>query len=287
MKSMTGMGRAEGVVGGVHYSIEIKSVNQRYSEVFCKLPSRFYSFESLIAGQIRKTVARGKVEVWIGEAKNKTNDLQLNKKALLAYYQYLQSISKTLGLKEPVTLNQVLSGSAQWMTRPDLTGDFETELVALVKKALQAFEKMRQTEGAHLEKVLKTHLKIVEGLKKKVEAKKELAHEALRVRLFEKVKKITGEIPVDQARLAQEIALQIDRSDVTEELKRLESHFIKMKEMIASKEPSGRPLDFLMQEMNREWNTLSSKTQSSEIAHFVVEAKSEMEKMREQIQNIE
>jgi len=267
--------------------LEIRSVNHKFCDVFVKCPSRFSALEFPLVHFIKKNIQRGKVDVWLGEEKGKK--FQFNSSRLKAYYTFLKQVKKDLDLSEPITLQHLQNGAPYWMNFEE---DVEKEWPALekiVQDALKDLAAMRAKEGKHLVLEIQKRLKNIEGLHQKVLKKADdfpkLAKQKLEKRITQLV--AGGDSSLDPVKLTNEVVYLADRADITEELARLSSHFKKMKDMMKSAEPVGRPLDFLLQEMNREWNTIASKSQDSILAHWVVEAKSEMEKIREQIQNIE
>lgn len=287
MNSMTGMGRAQGLVQGIPIRIEIKSVNHRFCEVNCRLPSRFQSFEMLLQQQVKKKLARGKVDIFINEEKN----TKLSTPEVDAYrlcFEHLQNICASLGLKDEVTLPDVLAGVGAWIQRDSDVELVGPQLQAILDLALVDLSTMRSREGAYLRDAILVLLTQIESLTARIAASKESMLSDLEMRLKERIKNRTQELlTLDPVRLHTEVLFYLDRSDITEELQRLESHFKQARQFMDGQEPAGRKLDFLLQEFNREYNTIGSKTQNTEVAYLVVAAKAELEKMREQIQNIE
>lgn len=296
---MTGMGRARGAAGSSVFSVEIKSVNHRYCEVHARLPARLQSLEIPVVNRIKKEIHRGKVDVWIGEEKSGEASPVLNRKALASYYRFLNEIRGRLKLAEPVNLSHIQAGASFWMAGGEEAGKVWPVVKKLVEKALDDLVRMRGREGKLLQKNIASRLKTVEELAARVAGKKEEILLEGKAKLERRIQKLLGGnatgvgpvsgggIEVDQGKLANEVAFMADRGDVTEELERLSSHFAQMARLLKDRGPSGRPIDFLIQEMNREWNTIASKTQNAGVAQMVVEAKCEMEKIREQVQNIE
>lgn len=283
---MTGMGRARKKFGSSYITIEIKSVNHRFCEVHTKLPSRFQTFEIDLTRLIKKQITRGKLDLWVGEEVS-LGEIPLNKKALSQYWRFLKKASSSLKLKDPITLSHLQNGASYWMVKDRDVKKYAMVLKSLTQNALQDLLRMRQKEGEVLAFAIRGRLEKMEELHKKISEKKEEVFLYYKTKLEGRLQKILGEIEVDQSKLANEIAFLADRSDISEELERLVSHFSQAKKLLSGPKSSGRSLDFLIQEMNREWNTVASKSQSVAIAHWVVEAKSELEKIREQVQNIE
>lgn len=286
MISMTGVGCARGQVKGIFFSVEIRTVNHKYCEVHARLPARYSFLENKIITAIKKRITRGKIEVSVHEDRVRSTP-QVNKTALKAYAALLENIRKTLKLEGKVGLDLILAGSSHWMNAESDGDALWPGLSKLVDVALADLKRMREREGASLAKNLKA------GLGKLIDLQRELAQKRAQIvsgmteKVGKRIKALVGEMTLDQARLAQEVAHLADRSDITEEIDRLTSHFNQMRVLMESGKPCGRPLDFLVQEINREWNTVGSKAQDATVAHVVVEAKTELEKIREQIQNIE
>lgn len=287
MKSMTGMGRAEGSVLKTPFRVEIKSVNHRFCEVFVKLPTRFSTLELLLQKLIKEKLSRGKIDLYIFEEKTpELTDFEIE--AFEAYHAYLRKICDHLELKEPITLRDLTAGVGSWAQK-DL--DFEKawkDLKSIVEKAMGDLDKMREREGAELKKELESRVHYLEDLYQKVLVESADLQKKLEEKIRQKISDRAEELEkLDPGRLHMEVLYYLDRMDVSEELERLKSHFSQAKTFFSSKEPIGRKLEFLLQEFHREFNTIASKSQNSEVAHLIVAAKAELEKIREQIQNIE
>lgn len=286
MKSMTGMGKARAKLGKSYLRVELKSVNHKYCEVYTRLPQRFQSLEPLMTQLIKKTCGRGKIDLWLGEDRG-SGEMELNKKALKSYHKFLKEIKSELKLNEGITLSHLQSGSSYWMTKEvDIKKEWP-QIKKIVEAALEDLLKMRLREGKNLKRFVLAQVKKMEQLLSKLKAHKSQVFNKWKEKFEKRIQKILNDIEVDPGKLANEVAFYAERTDITEECDRLQSHFSQVKKLLNSSGPCGRPLDFLIQEMNREWNTIASKSQNVSIAHWVVEAKSEMEKMREQVQNIE
>ncbi len=290
MNSMTGMGRSSGArkkKGVPNFVVEVRSVNHRFCEVSVKLPSRFQALEYLIVQEVKKKITRGKIDVWLGEEKGEGQTFGLNEASLKAYYQLLKQASSLLKLKEEVGLAHLQQGSSFWMGRSETP----EEIWPLVKKGLEEALKnllaMRVQEGKALSLQISERLDFLDSIRQEIFKKRDECVQALKEKLSARIQKLLSDVEVDQNKLANEIVFFADRTDITEEMERLESHSAQIRLFLKKKEPCGRQLDFLIQEMNREWNTIASKSQSASISQQVVTAKSEMEKIREQIQNIE
>lgn len=284
--SMTGIGRARGKVGSSFFSIEIKSINHRYCEVHTRFPSRYQSLELQVSQLVRKVLSRGKIDIFLYEDKS-AQDLSINEKSLKIYYKFLKKITETLDIKEQIDLDHIQAGMNFWMGKDVDVSSIWPEFKVLVEKALDELVKMRKLEGQNLKKILLVRLKDLEERHRLVGHDRESIVKSYKTKLEKRIEKISAGIEIDPVKLANEVAFLADKADITEELDRLKSHFKLMRKMLNDKKSSGRSMDFLIQEMNREWNTIGSKSQNASIAHIVVEAKSELEKIREQIQNIE
>lgn len=287
MKSMTGMGRAQGNVQGAGIRIEIKSINHRFCEVGTKLPGRFLPLEILIQQLVKKTLSRGKIDVFVSEEKNQKLSVAEND-AYRACYAHLKGVSDSLGLEGGVSLQDVLTHVNAWVQR-DLDVDAAwREFQPVLELALADLMKMRDKEGMNLKKQMQVSFEVLGGILARIEAQRGGIQAELEKRLREKIAQKAEELGgIDPMRLQMEVLFHLDRTDVTEEIQRLKSHFKQAEAFFADAAPSGRKLDFLLQEFNREFNTIGSKIQNGAVAHFVVDAKAELEKIREQIQNIE
>lgn len=287
MFSMTGMGRIEGRVLGSHVRIEVKSINHRYCEVNTRLPVRFLPLEIKIQQLIKKILSRGKVDLYIYEDKQEEpTENELN--AYQAYFNFLNTVKSQVGLQEEIKLADLTSGVHSWLKRDVDIDEAWKELEPLVVGALDSLKQMRKKEGEHLKDNILDHFKSITELVESVRVQKDDLDAILEEKLKERIeKKLEDYEKLDPERLHTEVIYYLDRMDITEELQRLDSHLKKVEQFLESQGPVGRKMDFLIQEFNREFNTIASKSQKSEISHLVVDAKAELEKIREQIQNIE
>ncbi|EKD42214.1 MAG: hypothetical protein ACD_73C00262G0003 [uncultured bacterium] len=286
MNSMTGMGQSKGVSEGMPWVVEIRSVNHKFCDINFKMPPSLQVFEHLFAASVRKKISRGKVDIWIG-IKKKSSEPAVDEKALKDYFKFLTKISKDLKLSEKPSLTHLMMGISYWMPR-DNDVKIDPEFIAgLIEKACVDLQKMRQNEGNALKSVLLSKKQFLEDLVEQINARRNDIIRASKERLQKKIEELLNGISLDQPRLENEIAYILDRTDISEELDRLKSHFKQFDQMMKQKDPVGRSLDFLIQEINRELNTITSKSQDVTVAHVIVTAKSELEKIREQVQNIE
>jgi len=291
IKSMTGYGRGEWQGEHKRIEAEIRSFNHRYLDVSIRLPRKLNPLEGQVRNLLKQRVSRGRLEVSVqledtsaGEQKLEL-DLSLARDIHLA----LKSLKETLGLPGEIRL-ETLANFRDLFVRKEMEVDLEKEWTSLqtaLENALTNLEQMRQNEGLNLKSDFLNRLKTVEDLARQIAAQSPLSLKAGRDRLAERVAELSGGVEVDPSRLAQEVAFLAERSDITEELVRLRSHLNQFREMLARPEPMGRKMEFLLQEFNREANTIGSKANDAGISHLTVEIKSELEKMREQVQNVE
>jgi len=289
--SMTGFGRGEAQRDGITVSVELRTVNNRFLEVASRLPRSLSLRENDVKEVIRRKISRGKINVQatIERGESGAVGLAVNAAAARAYYKLLADLRKTLRLREPVRLEHMLQFSEIFEQRDaEETGEREWEaLEEALEAALDVLSAMRRAEGGELERDFRARLAQLEGMIADVERLAAEQVPAERTRLRERVAQLLEKTPVDEGRLEMELALLADRLDVTEECVRFRSHNKFFLEAMASPEAAGRKLNFLIQEMNREANTIGSKSNSPAIAHIVVRMKEELEKVREQLQNIE
>jgi uncharacterized protein (TIGR00255 family) len=290
IRSMTGFGAGHGAAGGEELDVEVRSVNHKFCEVKVRLPRELAALEIEIAKAVKERLARGGVEVAVrrpgpGAGLAPRVDVALAESYARAFHE----IQARLGLPGAVTLADVLGADGVVrLEERTVTADAAREAVRRgLGAALDALAEMRAREGEALARDLAARLDLVEASVARVEALVPQVVEHHRARLAERVLELTRGVALDPARLAQEVALLADRTDVTEEVTRLRSHLAQARALLSLAEPAGRKLDFLVQEMHREVNTIGSKAQSAEIAAIVVATKAEVERMREQVQNVE
>ena len=296
LKSMTAFGRAreKNAAGDRDITTEIKSVNSRYIDWTVRLP-RAYSFleEKVKAHVTERGISRGKIEIYIGiETLEQTGTTVTLDKALAAsYISALKELRDDFSLCDDISTMSVAANRELFtITKPedDMEKDWE-DVKAVLDKALDMFVAAREREGANLEADILGKAEIIKGYAAEIKKISEGNISGYSAKLEERIKKILSDFDVEIAeqRILTEAAIYADKIAIDEELVRLDSHFKAMNEIISNPEPAGRKLDFLLQEMNRETNTIGSKSADSEIAHLVVNIKAELEKIREQIQNIE
>lgn len=291
MHSMTGFGKAEIKSKLGTFSVEMNSVNNRYLELSPRLPRMFFSLESRIREELSALLNRGKVHIYVNfeEPENAPGRYRLNKAAARAYHKELQAIHKDLGLVHEISMQDLLI--LPDVTNPAKVSVDDEEYWPPLKKAItaaaRAMIRMRKREGEALAKDMRERLKKVEIFAKQVEKVAPQMTEAYRDKIRARIEQLM-EAPVpDQDRLEEEIALHAEKTDVAEECVRLKSHIVEYRRTIGLKEPVGKRLNFILQEMNREANTIASKTSLPEIASTVISIKEEIERLREQVQNVE
>jgi uncharacterized protein (TIGR00255 family) len=293
MKSMTGYGRGEASQDGFKVTTEVSSVNRKQAEVNVHLPRELEALELQVRDEVNRRIARGRLTVKIAVHAGETfygGRVQLNVPLAKAYAKEITKLGKELSLADNVTLDLLLRAPGVLRTEDELT-DAERAWPPVQTSVVQALEgliKMRLREGSHLARDLRGRLA---AMRKSVEEIRERAPEMVRRfqdQLRQRIKNAGLELPaLDDERLVKEVIYFADRSDISEELTRLDSHFKQFAESLKSSEPVGRMLDFLAQEINREVNTIGSKATDSPISREVVRLKAELEKVREQIQNVE
>ncbi len=290
---MTGYGRGDCSQDGFKIAVELSSVNRKQTEISVNLPHEMEVLEAQIRDRINRHVARGRVTVRVslhaGVSKSAAR-MHLNVPLAKAYARELTRLAKQLRLPGPVTLDQVARAPGVVQTDEELAvdEDFWPAVEKALKKALSQMVKMREREGAHLAQDLAIRIAVMQQAAVRVQKQAPTVAERYRRQLIERIKSADLEAPgAEDERLLKEVVYFADRSDITEELTRLQSHFQQFEDCQKSKEPVGRTLDFLAQEMNREINTIGSKANDSLISHEVVTLKAELERFREQAQNVE
>lgn len=291
IKSMTGFGRGEWQQEGKRIGAEVRSFNHRFLDVSLHLPRKLAPLEPRVRNLVKGRLSRGRIEISIQVDSASVGEQRLELDLGLAreYYQVLQSLQANLGIPGEIRL-ETLASFREIFARKEVETDLEKEWAALesaLDGAIQDLEGMRREEGLALRQELLNRIAGLATLVDAVAAAAPGALEGARMRLAERVKELSGGIVLDEGRLAQEVAYLAERSDITEELVRLRSHLAQFRELLDRDEPVGRKLDFLLQEINREANTTGSKANDAEISQSVVTLKSELEKMREQVQNVE
>ena len=290
IRSMTGFGAGRGGAAGEVVEAEVRSVNHKFCEVKARLPREMAALETDLVRQVKDRLARGGVDVSLRRTTARgALSPRVDAELAAEYARAFEEVRARLGLSGQVSLSEVLAADGV-VTLEERAVDLESARTAgsaALAAALDALLAMREREGAALSRDLESRLAVVEGIAARLAELSPRSVEDYRARLHERVAELSRGLAPDPARLATEVALFADRTDVTEELTRLSSHVAQMRGLLASGEPAGRKMDFLVQEMHREANTVGSKSQSAEAAAAVVSLKAEIERMREQVQNVE
>lgn len=290
---MTGYGRGDSSQDGFKITVEVSSVNRKQAEISVNLPRELEMLEAQIRDAINRQVARGRVTVRVSlhaGASKLSALMHLNVPLAKAYARELSRLSKQLRLPGPVTLDQLARAPGVFQTDEEIAveEDFWPGVEKALAKALAGLLRMRTREGGHLAQDLAQRVAVMRKAAAEIQRHAPRVAERYREQLVERIKNAGLEAPgAEDDRLLKEVVLFADRSDITEELTRLQSHFQQFDDCRKSKEPVGRMLDFLAQEMNREVNTIGSKANDSLISRAVVTLKAELEKFREQAQNVE
>jgi uncharacterized protein (TIGR00255 family) len=288
---MTGFGAARGEAGGEALTVELRAVNGKFCEVKARLPRELSPLEPELVKTIKARVSRGVIDVFVRRESATARGIvpQLNLPLAAAYAKALRELKGELGLAGEPTVHDVagLEGVISLGESTPDTAALAAALQAALAAALEALEQMRRREGEALARDLSARLQAIEKGAQEVSRLAPLQVQAVQERLQARVAELTRGMPLDPGRLAQEVALFADRTDVAEELTRLASHLEQARGLITSDAPAGRKLEFLVQEVNREINTIGSKSQQAGIAALVVDLKAELERVREQVQNVE
>lgn len=291
IKSMTGYGSAKGNVDGLEITVELKSVNNRFLDCSVRMPRSFLFAEDAVKTAVQRHISRGKVDVFISVDSSQAGDMavKVNEPLLKGYMEALRHIAEEYDLPNDLSavsvsrFPDVLVVEKKEMDAETITAGIRE----IAERALDDFDAMRLREGEKLRDDVLNRLAVIDGLVSCVEREAPRTVEEYRNRLEQKMAEVLGTAGIDENRILAEAAIFADHIAVDEETVRLRSHMAQLTGMINGQSPIGRKIDFLIQEFNREANTTGSKCQNSEIAHVVVDLKSEIEKIREQIQNIE
>ena len=291
MRSMTGYGRGQSVSNGSKYTVELNSVNRKQSDVVVTLPRELAELEPRVRDLINTEVTRGRLNVVIGSHHGTHSAEAPAFDAALArsYYRAMVELQKELGAGGEVGIETILRAPGV-MRSSDAGADPETawpHIESALKTGLTDLVKMREREGKNLAKDLIKRLKIVRAAVREIRRLQPAVVQRYRQTLHDRIQRAGIDLPLDDDRLVKEVIFFADKSDITEELTRLDSHFAQFAHHLRKDEPVGRTLEFMSQEIGREFNTLGAKANDVQISQLVVACKGEMEKIREQIQNIE
>jgi uncharacterized protein (TIGR00255 family) len=274
------------------FNIDIRSVNSRYGEVYIKTPYEFFKYEAELKKVITKQIKRGKISVFISCEYRDSFEYSVdsNEKLANSYLKAIKLIKNKLKLKGKINIDSFLKNSPEiFNVKKDVKSEdlFKDRLIDSLGKSVEDFNEMRSQEGDFLKNIISENIDIINKKVIKIEELSSGAVEAYKHSIKKKMQEILADIPLDENRILEEAGYVAAKSDITEEIVRLKSHVEKLKEIILISQPVGKKIDFIVQEMNREVNTIGSKSNNSEISEIVIDLKCEVEKIREQIQNIE
>ena len=291
LKSMTGYGRAESSKGTLEFSVEVRSGNNRYRDIILRLPQGLQPSEDRIRSIVSSRIKRGRIEasIQMKDNENRGLKLELNRPLVRAYASIFNELNEELGCKQPIDLS-FFSQLKDAIVLKQESVDLERiwpDLKDVIEEALLSLETMRVDEGKALEKDFSLRLNRIKGRIEEIRNRAKVTVEEYRDKLRQRIKKLIEDFDIIEDRLIQEVAFIADRSDITEELIRVESHLDQFRVYMSQDDVIGRRLDFLVQEINREVNTMAAKAADSSVSQLVVEIKAELERLREQIQNVE
>ena len=288
---MTGYGRNQATVDDRDILVEIRSVNNRYYDFSARIPRAYGYLEEKLKNLLQGSISRGKVEICVSVYNTESKDefIEVNKSVAKGYIQALRQVNEELALKDDLTLSQLIKLPDVFSVKKIIDDEelIWTSVKTVADMALEKFVQMRETEGEKLKEDVISRLDTITEMIRVVAERSPTITENYRNRLFAKLKEVLSDNNIDEQRILLEAAIFSEKIAVDEETVRLKSHIDQFRELLDLSEPVGRKLDFLVQEMNREANTIGSKSQDIEITRIVVDIKSEIEKIREQIQNIE
>ena len=291
VKSMTGYGRCREVVDGRDILVEVKSVNSRYIDANIKTGRLYNALEEKLKSLASTYISRGKVDIYltVENLDGEKTQLSVNKEYLESYIHLLRKIQQEYGLGGDVTV-QTVANKPDIFSQVKADEDMDevwTAVEPVARKAFGIFMEMRKAEGQKMAADVLNHLTTLEAIREELVTRAPQVVAESNARMQNRIREILGNVPADESRLLTECAVFADKADISEELARLDSHFKQFRSMLEEDVPVGRKLDFLVQEINRECNTIGSKSNDTSFAKLVIEAKSAVEKIREQIQNIE
>ena len=294
IRSMTGYGRAEAVLGGRKYVVEIKSLNHRYLELSLRIPANLLPLEMEIKKKINEQLIRGKIDITIRRETYSGIEgsrlLEVNLPLVKNYYDLLIQLKDLFNLKEDITLDMMAGLKDVFIPLETLEDEITVlweGLAGVLSNAIAALIDMRQKEGEVLGQDLKARLYLINEHLDEINARAPQIVLEYQKRLVARIRELMDGMVIDESRLSQEVAIMAEKSDITEEIVRFRSHIKQFFEMLKSPEAMGRKVDFLIQEMNREVNTIGSKSSDAQVSCHVIEIKSELAKLREQVQNLE
>ena len=290
IRSMTGYGKARITKEQREYEVEMKSVNHRYLDITVKLPRQISYLEELIKREISKKIKRGKVDVFVSFQNDSMEgrNIKINNELAKAYIIELKKLAETENILADIQVNDIAK-YPEVLTIQNSQDDemIKKEMAEVVIKAMESLVEMRKKEGIKLAEDLNNRLDNIQEKINELDKFSTGLIEEYVVKLEERLKELLGASELDKNRLAQEVVIYADKCSIQEEITRLNSHIKQFKELLKSDEAEGKKMDFIIQEMNRETNTIGSKSNSLEVTNSVIEMKTEIENLREQVQNIE
>lgn len=291
IKSMTGYGSSRKIIDNREISIEIRSVNHRYFELSCRVPREFSFLEEKIRAAVKSRIFRGKIDLYItiGSDENEQALVVVNHGLASGYINALKELAQKYGIGDDISVSLVSRYPDIFkVSKPEIDEEkLWNEVSEVLDEALGKLIDMRQAEGVKLNEDISQRCETVLGLVAEIEKRSPQTVEEYRRKLTEKIQEVLCSTAVDEQRILTEAAIFADKIAVDEETVRLRSHFEQFKNILESDGSVGRKTDFILQEMNREANTIGSKVQDAQLAHIVVDIKAELEKIREQVQNVE
>jgi uncharacterized protein (TIGR00255 family) len=293
IRSMTGYGRAEAVLAGRKFAVEMKSVNHRYLEISLRLPGMLLPFDTEIKKKIGERFSRGRIEATVRVDSNgnaeESDRLALNLPLARNYHDLLCRLKKELQLGDEISLAMMIGLRDLFVPTESIQDPAALweGLSGALDEAMGTLMEMREKEGESLQRDLKGRLSLIDGVLEAIDERAPQVVCEYQKRLGERIRELTGGITLDESRLLQEVAIIAEKSDITEEIVRFRSHIGQFTDLLTMGDSSGRKIDFLIQEMGREINTIGSKSGDAGISRNVIEIKSELAKLREQVQNIE
>lgn len=293
IKSMTGFGRCRTVLHGREISVEIKSVNHRFFEFSCRTPKGYGFLDDKLKALVNSRVSRGKIDMFVtvGTAEDTPAEVKINHSLVSGYINAMKEISETYGIENDVTVTAISRFPDVYTVSkaPENEEEITADVLEAANTAIDGFIAMREAEGEKMKADILGRAEVILATVDEIDERSPQTVEEYEERLLDRINRTLQDynINIDEQRVLTEVAVFADKVAVAEETVRLRSHFAQLSKIMESQTPIGREIDFIIQEMNREANTIGSKVQDAEIAHKVVKIKSEIEKMREQIQNIE
>ncbi len=291
LHSMTAFGRGEAEADGFRFTVEVRSVNHRFCDIQVKLPRRYSRFEEEIRKRVASAFSRGRIEVTVtaDEALEKAEHLTVDLELTKTYVRLLRSLQEELDLGGDVRLEALLTFRDIFTVKEDEATHERAwaVLAGALNGAVTGCLQMRAEEGAAIAADFSQRLQHLDDLVGEIEARAPVVTQEARDRVRERIQVLLGDVPLDEARLAQEAAILADKNDITEELVRLRSHLQQFRDQCQADGARGRQLEFLLQEIHREINTVGSKANDLAVAQRVIQAKAELERVREQVQNVE